>query len=75
MEFGRVKNYINGEWSESASTDLMTNINPATGEPVSEVPMSTEQEINAAVAAAREAFTEWRQVPPVSRARYLFELK
>ena len=75
MEFGRVKNYINGEWSESASTDLMTNINPATGEPISEVPMSTEQEINAAVAAAREAFTEWRQVPPVSRARYLFELK
>ena len=75
MEFGRVKNYINGEWSESKSTDIMTNINPATGEPISEVPMSTELEINAAVAAAREAFTEWRQVPPVSRARYLFELK
>ena len=53
MEFGRVKNYINGEWSESKSTDIMTNINPATGEPISEVPMSTEQEINAAVSAAR----------------------
>ena len=75
MEFGRVKNYINGEWSESKATDIMTNINPATGEPISEVPMSTEQEINAAVSAAREAFAEWRQVPPVSRARYLFELK
>ena len=75
MEFGRVRNYINGQWSASTSTDIMTNTPPATGEPISEVPMSTEQEVNAAVAAAREAFKEWRRVPPVSRARYLFELK
>ena len=75
MEFGRVKNYLNGEWSASTSAEIMTNINPATGEPISEVPMSTQEEVNAAVVAAREAFTEWRQLPPVSRARYLFELK
>ena len=75
MQFGRLKNYINGQWSESPSTDVMNNINPATGETISEVPMSTEQEVNTAVAAARAAFKEWRQVPPVVRARYLFDLK
>ena len=75
MEFGRVKNYINGEWSTSASAEIMTNINPATGEPISEVPMSTQEEVNAAVGAARAAFEQWRRTPPVSRASYLFELK
>ena len=75
MEFGRVENYIDGEWVASASTDIMANINPATGEQISEVAMSTAEEVNAAVAAAKAAQKEWRQVPPVARARYLFELK
>lgn len=75
MEYGQVENYINGEWVASESSDIMTNINPATGEPISQVAMSTEAEVKAAVEAAKEAFMEWRQVPPVTRARYLFELK
>ena len=75
MEFGQVKNYIDGEWVASKSSDIMTNVNPATGEALSEVAMSTEEEVNTAVQAAREAFKEWRQVPPVARARYLFDLK
>ena len=75
MKFGRVKNYINGQWSSSSSGEIMTNLNPATGDPISEVPMSTADEVHAAVSAAKEAFDEWRRTPPVSRARYLFELK
>ena len=75
MEFGRVKNYINGEWVASKSEDIMVNKDPATGEVLSEVAMSTREEVGAAVKAAREAFKEWRRVPAVNRARYLFELK
>ena len=75
MQYGRVPNYINGRWVASTSADIMTNINPATGDPISEVPMSAPEEVDLAVAAAREAFEEWRRVPTVSRARYLFELK
>lgn len=75
MEFGRVKNYINGQWRESASQEVMTNSNPATGEAISQVAMSTPEEVDAAVRAAHEAFKEWRRVPAVARARYLLRLR
>jgi malonate-semialdehyde dehydrogenase (acetylating) / methylmalonate-semialdehyde dehydrogenase len=75
MEFGRVKNYIDGEWRESVSHEVMTNYNPATGEAISQVAMSTPEEVDAAVAAARAAFKEWRRVPAVARARYLLRLR
>jgi acyl-CoA reductase-like NAD-dependent aldehyde dehydrogenase len=37
--------------------------------------MPTREEVGAAVKAAHEAFKEWRRVPAVNRAKYLFELK
>ena len=49
--------------------------NPATGELVARVPLSTEDEVNQAVAAAKAAFQEWRETPPMVRARYMFRLK
>lgn len=75
MEFGRIKNYINGEWQESAAREVMTNCNPASGEAISQVPLSTPDEVDAAVRAASEAFEDWRRVPAVSRARYLLRLR
>ena len=75
MEFGRVRNYINGEWVTSTSEDILVNIDPASGETLSEVAMSRAEEVNEAVKAARDAFEDWRRTPAVTRARYLFELK
>jgi len=70
-----LKNYINGKWVESKSTELLDVDNPATGEVIAKVPMSTKEEVNEAVRAAKEAFPEWRQVPAIERARYLFKLR
>ena len=39
-------------WSAFTSAEIMTEINPATGEPIYEVPMSTREEVHAAVSAA-----------------------
>ncbi|MBM3136485.1 MAG: aldehyde dehydrogenase family protein, partial [Chloroflexi bacterium] len=69
-----VKNYINGEWVESKGP-VEEVINPATGKVIATVPISTKEEINAAVAAAQEAFPDWRRTPPLARARCLFRLK
>ena len=69
-----VKNYINGEWVESKGP-VEEVINPATGKVIATVPISTTEEINAAVAAAKEAFPDWRRTPPLARARCLFRLK
>ncbi len=70
-----LKNYINGEWVESKSEQSLDVINPATQKTLAKVPMSTRDEVNAAVAAAKQAFPEWRRTPPPVRARYLFKLK
>ena len=69
-----VKNFIDGEWVASAG-ELKDVVNPATGEVIARVPTSTNDEFNAAVAAAQEAFPDWRMTPPVARARSLFRLK
>ena len=60
---------INGEFVESRSTEWREVINPATQEKLARVPMATADEVEAAVAAARNAFTQWRKVPIGQRAR------
>jgi malonate-semialdehyde dehydrogenase (acetylating)/methylmalonate-semialdehyde dehydrogenase len=71
----KLKNYINGEWIESESDQVLDIINPATQKTISKVPMSTKDEVNAAVEAAKEAFPDWRRTTPLARARCLFRLK
>jgi len=70
-----VKNYINGEWVESASTQVLDVVNPATQKTIARVPISTRDELNAAVTAAKDAFPDWRTTTPLARARCLFRLK
>jgi len=69
-----IKNYIGGEWVESKG-ELRDVINPATCKVIAKVPISTKDELDAAVEAAKEAFPEWRRTPPLARARCLFRLK
>jgi malonate-semialdehyde dehydrogenase (acetylating) / methylmalonate-semialdehyde dehydrogenase len=69
-----VKNFIGGEWVESKGA-VQNVINPATGRVMAKVPISTGDEMNAAIKAAGEAFPGWRTTPPVARARCLFRLQ
>ncbi len=71
----KLKNYINGEWIDSKADQILDIVNPTTEKTIAQVPMSTQDEINAAINAAKEAFPYWRRTPPLSRARYLFRLK
>ncbi|MGQ9601892.1 MAG: CoA-acylating methylmalonate-semialdehyde dehydrogenase [Candidatus Bipolaricaulia bacterium] len=70
-----LKNYIAGEWVESASDRVVEIVNPATGRLIARAPISTEAEVKAAVEAAKEAFPAWRRTSPLARARYFFRLK
>jgi malonate-semialdehyde dehydrogenase (acetylating)/methylmalonate-semialdehyde dehydrogenase len=70
-----IKNYINGEWIDSKSTDIRDVLNPATGEVIAKVPMSTVEETEEAIKAANKAFARWRRTIPVTRARYFFDMK
>ena len=70
-----VKNYVNGAWVASKSDRKQKVMNPATGEALAEVAMSTAAEVDKVVQAAREAFHEWRTTPPYTRARSMFKFK
>ncbi len=70
-----VKNYINGSWVESKSGRKQPVLNPATGETLAEVPLSTAAEVDKAAQAAYNAFEEWRTTPPYARARAMFKFK
>ena len=69
-----LRNYVGGEWLESGG-ELIDVVNPATGKVIAKVPISTGDEVKAAVEAAKEAFPEWRRTPALARARCLFRLK
>jgi malonate-semialdehyde dehydrogenase (acetylating) / methylmalonate-semialdehyde dehydrogenase len=75
MTLQLMRNYINGEWVESDSTVIGDVWNPAMGEKIARVAYGTAKDVDRAVKAARAAFAEWRDTPPLSRARYLFRLK
>src|SRR5579862_5580906 len=68
-------NFVAGECRESESTQRLDVTNPATGETLTELPLTKEGEVDAAVASAREAFASWSETPVVERARVLFRFK
>jgi malonate-semialdehyde dehydrogenase (acetylating)/methylmalonate-semialdehyde dehydrogenase len=68
-------NYVGGRWTASSTTELLDVHNPATGEVLARVPLSTTAELDAAVAAARDALPVWRAVAVPERARRLFTLR
>ncbi len=69
----RLSNYINGEWLEFEG-EVAQVINPATGESVTEVPLSSSQTVDEAVAAAKVAQKEWAQVPAPIRGELLYRV-
>lgn len=69
-----LKNHVGGERRES-NGEIVDVVNPATCRVIAKIPISTQDEVNDAVEAAREAFPEWRMTPPLARARCLFRLK
>lgn len=67
-----LKNFVGGQLVASGSdkTDIVPN--PATGKPLSIVPLSNRQDLDKAVAVAHQAFQTWKKVAVPRRARILF---
>ncbi|WP_425409064.1 aldehyde dehydrogenase family protein [Hyphococcus sp.] len=54
------KFYIGGEWIEPKGAKTLDVINPATEKPAGKISLGSESDVDAAVAAARAAFDDWR---------------
>ncbi|MEH7250039.1 CoA-acylating methylmalonate-semialdehyde dehydrogenase [Neobacillus niacini] len=72
FETQTVRNFIGGEWVDSVSgvTELVPN--PATADPLAQVPISSREDLDKAVSVAQEAFQTWKNVAVPKRARILF---
>ncbi|MBT2620922.1 CoA-acylating methylmalonate-semialdehyde dehydrogenase [Chryseobacterium sp. ISL-6] len=73
----QLKNYINGEWKSSSSTQNLSVHNPATQELIAKVPYGpdTAKDVNKAIEYAHQAYLEWKDIPAMKRVQPLFKMK
>jgi malonate-semialdehyde dehydrogenase (acetylating)/methylmalonate-semialdehyde dehydrogenase len=70
-----LKSYVGGAWIDLEASGSQPVTNPATGETIAHVPLTTAPGVDRAVKVAQEAFPAWRATAPINRARFMFTLK
>ncbi len=70
-----LRNLVGGEWLAVDRPEALDDVNPATGEVVTRVPLSGAAQVGAAVEAARAAQPAWAETPPQRRARAVLALR
>ncbi|WJE15847.1 aldehyde dehydrogenase [Halobacillus sp. ACCC02827] len=68
------KLYINGEYTESDSSEWIEVLNPATEEVISKIPKGTKNDVERAVSAAAAAQKGWELTPNIERGRIVRKL-
>ena len=68
------QNFVGGEWVDAVEGGTAEILNPATGEPIAQVPSGTQADVDRAVAAAKTALPEWLETTPGERAELLLRL-
>jgi aldehyde dehydrogenase (NAD+) len=66
--------FIDGEFREASEGKVFKTVSPATEEVLSEVAQAGADDVDAAVRAARTAFTGWSALPGGERAKYIFRI-
>lgn len=75
MKYPKVKNYYNGEFVESVSSEALDVVSPIDGNLLSAVPMSRIDELNAAVTSAKNAADAWGSAPIKERVQVFFNYR
>jgi malonate-semialdehyde dehydrogenase (acetylating) / methylmalonate-semialdehyde dehydrogenase len=70
-----IQNAIDGQKVTSSSRRMAPVYNPATGDQTAELALSTVDEVNSAVAAAKEAAVAWGTTTPLKRIKHMFRFK
>ena len=68
----KFQNFVGGEWVDASGGETFESTSPANGDSIGEFPLSTREDVDRAVAAAKAAFAEWRLVPAPKRGEILF---
>lgn len=70
----RLVNFMNGLWCKEDNATFTPVLNPATGEELAKVQLSSKEDVQEAVKAAKKAQKKWSLVPAPKRADYLFAI-
>ena len=69
-----LQNFVDGEARDSVDGATATLVNPATGQPFAQAPLSTGADVDAACQAAARAFESWGDATPSERGRALLRI-
>jgi betaine-aldehyde dehydrogenase len=70
----RLSNFIGGQQLAPHSAKYVELLDPSTGEPFAEMPVSNASDVDAAVVSAAGAFTSWRRTTPSQRSLALLKI-
>ncbi|MDB5092721.1 MAG: betaine-aldehyde dehydrogenase [Candidatus Eremiobacteraeota bacterium] len=71
----RYDHYIGGRWIPSSGGETFATIDPATEAELAQVAVGTPDDVDRAVAAAREAYERvWKPMRPADRAKYVYRI-
>jgi aldehyde dehydrogenase (NAD+) len=65
------KFYIDGEWRKATGSATAVVVNPSTEQPIAEVALGNNEDVDRAVSAAERAFAGWSRTPAAGRAALL----
>ncbi len=66
--------FIDNEWREPATREWFDSVNPATAKKIADIAQASQQDVDDAVKAARQAFRSWSRLSGHTRARYLYAI-
>ncbi|HEY4281280.1 MAG TPA: gamma-aminobutyraldehyde dehydrogenase [Conexibacter sp.] len=69
-----LRNFIDGQHADPVEGSTEPVLNPATGEQIAQAPLSSAQDVDCAVAAARRAFDGWSEMTPGERSLALLRI-
>jgi len=75
MKYDRIKNFINGKFTAITSEKILTIKSPVDGAFLTELPCSTNSDLEEAVKAAKTAFLIWSKTPIKERVQVFFRYK
>ena len=66
--------FIGGEFVESRGKETLKTVDPSTEQVLAEFAQGTDEDVERAVKAARDAFPAWAALPGAERGKYLFRI-
>jgi betaine-aldehyde dehydrogenase len=69
-----LQNFVNGKFTDAGDGRISDVIDPSTGEVYAHAPVSGRQDVDAAMAAAANAFEGWRDATPSERSLALIRI-